>query len=155
MLLSICLIFNQFQPGVAYKRVVYKKKRVIKQQYCHKMGNLVQALRLSVSLIKEVQFISNSFALMPFINICCACLKSITLCICRFSTSYSPSAFQNIGEFEAKNIFTYHQTTNAIRLFVNRHLAVDKNLSKVKLRDQNKQPLLEYLSLQRFLFYAG
>ena len=28
MLLSICLIFNQFQPSVAYKRVAYKKKRV-------------------------------------------------------------------------------------------------------------------------------
>ena len=119
------------------------------------MGNLIQALRLSVSLIKEVQFISNCFALMSFINICCACLKGITLCICRFSTSSSLSPFQNIGEFGAINIFTYHETTNAIRLFVNRHLAVDKNLSKAKLRDQNKQPLLEYLSLQKFLFYAG
>ena len=28
-LLSFCLIFCQFQPGVVYKRVVYKKKRVI------------------------------------------------------------------------------------------------------------------------------
>ena len=28
VLLSICLIFCQFQPGVAYKGVAYKKKRV-------------------------------------------------------------------------------------------------------------------------------
>ena len=28
MLLSFCLNFNQFQHGVAYKSVVYKKKRV-------------------------------------------------------------------------------------------------------------------------------
>ena len=30
MLLSICLNFYQFQPGVAYKSVAYKKKRVPK-----------------------------------------------------------------------------------------------------------------------------
>ena len=29
MLLSICLIFSQFQPGVAYNIVAYKKKRVM------------------------------------------------------------------------------------------------------------------------------
>ena len=28
MLVSICLIFNQYKPGVAYKGVAYKKKRV-------------------------------------------------------------------------------------------------------------------------------
>ena len=28
MLLSFCLIFCQFQPGIAYKSVSYKKRRV-------------------------------------------------------------------------------------------------------------------------------
>ena len=29
VLLSFCPIFGQFQPGVAYKSVAYKKKRVL------------------------------------------------------------------------------------------------------------------------------
>ena len=29
VLLSFCLIFSQFQPGIAYKSVFYKKKRVM------------------------------------------------------------------------------------------------------------------------------
>ena len=31
VLLSICLIFCQFQPGVAYKSVAYKKARVVRR----------------------------------------------------------------------------------------------------------------------------
>ena len=34
VLLSFCLIFCQFQPGIAYKSVAYKKKYVIKQVFC-------------------------------------------------------------------------------------------------------------------------
>ena len=33
VLLSICLIFNQFQPGVAYKSVAYKKNQVVVEKY--------------------------------------------------------------------------------------------------------------------------
>ena len=31
VLLSICLVFCRFQPGVAYESVAYKKKRVVKR----------------------------------------------------------------------------------------------------------------------------
>ena len=34
MLLIFCLIFCQFQPGVAYKSVAYKKKRVVWHNSC-------------------------------------------------------------------------------------------------------------------------
>ena len=52
------------------------------------------------------------------INKTYACLKSKTLCICRFSSScFSLRLFWNIREFEPKKYFADYRTVNTIHLF--------------------------------------
>ena len=48
VLLSICLIFCQFQPNVAYKSIVYKK--ACNEVYCRKAS-----LMLKISLNTSIQ----------------------------------------------------------------------------------------------------
>ena len=53
MSLSICLIFCQFQPGIAYKSVAYKKKRVIGRLKEFRLVDHTLVLNL-VDLIDEI-----------------------------------------------------------------------------------------------------
>ena len=50
----------------------------------------------------------------------CVCLKSKTVCVCRFSPSSSSflRLIRDIGEFGAKHYFTDHRTANQVLLFV-------------------------------------
>ena len=49
VLLNICLIFGQFQPGVAYKSFAYKKKRVLQLfDTCRYLSLVILFLRLLV-----------------------------------------------------------------------------------------------------------
>ena len=62
MLLSICLIFCQFQPGVGYKSVAYVKKSVFMPEWTfphllfqppHPLLKLNQCIKLSIPSVAK------------------------------------------------------------------------------------------------------
>ena len=56
VLLSICLIFCQFKPGVAYKSIAYKKACTLKIQQCFR--KIKKCLEACSSALAQIQFTS-------------------------------------------------------------------------------------------------
>ena len=83
MLLSICLFFRQFQPGVAYKSVFYKKacKSITSVKKNHKILNftifLLAGNRTAWSTCRKIYFHKITKDTRTSIFCCCSCFVLI------------------------------------------------------------------------------
>ena len=108
IILASYLLFQYFQPGLAFKICTYKKENSV-SQILFKLQHLAHKIlhRLSKQLLRMAspKPYHHMFVVFAF-------------CICRFSLSFSLRRFRNIGGSGGKKNVTDHRTAGTIQLLV-------------------------------------